>query len=57
MKSYLKMTKAELQAELANAMEQYGEEKKKGYIRLLTLAKEILEKSLDMLGFDAPEKM
>lgn len=31
MKSYLKMTKAELQAELANAMEQYSEEKKKGY--------------------------
>ena len=31
--------------------------KKQGYISLLGLAKDILETSIDLLGFSAPEKM
>lgn len=33
------------------------EEKKKSWIRLLTLTKEVLETCIDLLGFDAPERM
>ena len=33
------------------------EEKKNGYIALIGLAKRILEQSIDLLGFSAPEKM
>ncbi len=34
-----------------------GEEKKKGYIAILVLAKEVLESCIDVLGFEAPERM
>ena len=33
------------------------EETKKGYIALLVLAKEVLESCIDVLGFEAPERM
>ena len=33
------------------------EEKKKGYLALLTLAKKVLETCIDLLGFTAPERM
>ena len=33
------------------------EEKKAGYISLITLTKNILEQSIDLLGFEAPERM
>lgn len=33
------------------------EEKKKGYIALLMLTKRVLETGIDLLGFEAPEKM
>ena len=33
------------------------EEKKKGYLALLTLAKQVLETCIDLLGFTAPERM
>ena len=33
------------------------ETKKAGYIALIGLAKEILEKCINILGFSAPEKM
>lgn len=33
------------------------EEKKKSWIRLLILTKEVLETCIDLLGFDAPERM
>lgn len=33
------------------------EEKKAGYIRLITLTREVLETSIDLLGFAAPERM
>ena len=33
------------------------EEKQKGYIALITLVKRILETCIDLLGFEAPEKM
>lgn len=33
------------------------EEKKKSWIHLLTLTKEVLETCIDLLGFDAPERM
>ncbi len=33
------------------------EEKKRGYIALLVLTRKVLETSIDLLGFDAPEKM
>lgn len=33
------------------------EEKKNGYIALIGLAKRVLEQSIDLLGFSAPEKM
>ena len=33
------------------------EEKKKGYLALLTLAKQVLETCIDRLGFTAPERM
>ncbi len=33
------------------------EEKKKGYIALLKLTKDVLEQCIDLLGFSAPEKM
>ena len=33
------------------------EETKKGYIALLVLAKEVLENCIDVLGFEAPERM
>ena len=33
------------------------EEKKKGYIALLDLTKEVLETGIDLLGFSAPDKM
>ena len=32
-------------------------EKKSGYIALLTLAKSVLETCIDLLGFEAPERM
>ncbi len=32
-------------------------EKKKGYIALLKLTKEVLESCIDLLGFEAPERM
>ena len=32
-------------------------EKKKGYITLLKLTKEVLESCIDLLGFEAPERM
>ncbi len=53
--------------ELANAFNSFyhetrilgeeDEEKKKSWIRLLTLTKEVLETCIDLLGFDAPERM
>ena len=33
------------------------EEKKQGYIALLDLVRTILETSIDLLGFEAPERM
>lgn len=33
------------------------EERKSGYINLISLSKEILEKSIDLLGFSAPDRM
>ena len=33
------------------------EAKKAGYIALLTLTKEVLESCIDVLGFEAPERM
>jgi arginyl-tRNA synthetase len=32
-------------------------EKKRGYIALITLAKEVLEQAIELLGFEAPERM
>ena len=53
--------------ELSNAFNQFyhnnkiltepDEEKKAGYIRLITLTKKVLETGIDLLGFEAPEKM
>ena len=34
-----------------------NEEKKAGYISLINLAKKVLETSIDLLGFEAPERM
>jgi arginyl-tRNA synthetase len=34
-----------------------NEEEKKGYIALCNLTKNVLEKSIDLLGFEAPERM
>lgn len=34
-----------------------NEEEKKGYIALCNLTKKVLEKSIDLLGFEAPERM
>ncbi len=53
--------------ELSNAFNQFyhnnkiltepDEEKKAGYIRLITLTKKVLETGIDLLGFEAPAKM
>ena len=53
--------------ELSNAFNQFyhnnkiltepDEEKKAGFIRLITLTKKVLETGIDLLGFEAPEKM
>jgi len=34
-----------------------NEAKKKGYIALLVLARDVLETCIDLLGFSAPERM
>ena len=34
-----------------------NEARKAGYIGLIALAKDVLETSIDLLGFSAPEKM
>ena len=36
---------------------QEDEEKKKSYIALLVITKRVLEACIDMLGFEAPERM
>ena len=33
------------------------EKRQRGYIALITLAKRVLETCIDLLGFEAPEKM
>ena len=33
------------------------EKRQQGYIALITLAKRVLETCIDLLGFEAPEKM
>ncbi|MGN0157375.1 MAG: DALR anticodon-binding domain-containing protein, partial [Lachnospiraceae bacterium] len=38
-------------------MTEEDEEKKAGYIALLILCRDILETSIDLLGFSAPERM
>jgi arginyl-tRNA synthetase len=38
-------------------LKEEDEEKKAGYIALLGLAKNILEQCIQILGFEAPEKM
>ena len=48
----------EYQAKLEAAWKKAkDEEKKAGYIALLGLAKNILEQCIQILGFEAPEKM
>ena len=37
--------------------EETDEEKKAGYIALLSLSKRVLETCIDLLGFEAPERM
>ncbi len=34
-----------------------NQDKKKGYIALITLTKAVLEQSIDILGFEAPDRM
>ena len=53
--------------ELANALNKFShdtkilseedEQKRAGYIALLVLAKRVLETCIDLLGFEAPERM
>ena len=38
-------------------MAEENQEKQKGYIALLLLVKGVLEASIDVLGFEAPEEM
>ena len=38
-------------------LKEENEDLKAGYIALMGLTKEILEKCIDLLGFEAPEKM